>query len=174
MCSAHSILAWLLFEEINFLQRLKALPVLGEGCRQLTTQVSLFYTKLGLHQLFCPFLYSDQFFPLLLLPFFFFFLVPCGMQHLSSRTRDQTHVTCIGSEVLTTEAQGHPSSSLLSTSLFLPFLLSSYQPLLHLLFPSPCTPDFPASLLSVPTFFMGTSVYFSNSRYSNTLSPLDS
>ena len=140
--------------------------------RQLTIQLSLFHNTLGLHFfLFCLFFFCIQtslfpFFLLLLLLLFFFFTFYTlhSISDLSFLTRDQTHAPWIGEAgSKAQDHQGTPSCSLLLTRSSLPFLL----------YPISVPPGFRASLLSVSVLSMDTCVYFSNSRYANTLTPLD-
>ena len=127
----------------------------GQRQRQLTVQLSFISQYI-----------RTSFVPILSFFFFFFFtfihftayqilvpwpgikLMPPGLGGAGSKPQDH---------------QGTPSCSLLLTCSFLPFLL----------YPISVPPGFRASLLSVSVLSMDTCVYFSNSRYTNTLTPLD-
>ena len=145
----------------------------GQRQRQLTVQLSFIsqYIRTSFVPILSFFFFCIQtsfflFFFFFFLFFFFFFtfihftayqilvpwpgikLMPPGLGGAGSKPQDH---------------QGTPSCSLLLTCSFLPFLL----------YPISVPPGFRASLLSVSVLSMDTCVYFSNSRYTNTLTPLD-
>ena len=144
------------------------------GAKAKTADHSAFFISQYIRTSFFPilslfFCIQTSFFPLflLLLLFFFFFFTFYtlhSISDLSFLTRDQTHAPWIGEAgSKPQDHQGTPSCSLLLTRSFLPLLL----------YPISVPPGFRASLLSVSVLSMDTCGYFSNSRYANTLTPLD-
>ena len=170
--------------------------------RQLTIQLSLFHNTLGLHFfLFCLFffLYSDQFFSFFSSSsssssfFFLLFihftayqilvfwpgikLMPPGLGRLGLKHRTTRELPLAPYFWLV-----HPFLSFFIPSLcprlsclsaFCLCSLLTRSSLPFLLYPISVPPGFRASLLSVSVLSMDTCVYFSNSRYANTLTPLD-